>query len=189
MVEDGTWTDGAAADLLRLAAAVRLTGLASRLQVSLQRNARYALSRWVPARTAQRGTPTNNKALARRASLFVGSLTMTYFRAVYPALSSALRRFTVLFGMGRRGANALWSSEKTVARQTASVCPAACFTLNNAGRSKDLGFDHGLPSTCEAPQRACGYRIKPHGQLVRLSLTCYHASTRRLSTSWSRTTL
>ena len=43
---------------------------------------------------------------------------MTYFRAVYPALSSALRRFTVLFGMGRRGANALWSSEKTVARQT-----------------------------------------------------------------------
>ena len=37
--------------------------------------------------------------------------------------------------------------------------------------------------------KACGYRIKPHGQLVRLSLTCYHASTRRLSTSWSRTTL
>jgi hypothetical protein len=70
--------------------------------------------------------PTNNKALARRASLFVGSLTMTYFRAVYPALSSALRRFTVLFGMGRRGANALWSSEKTVARQ-ASACPTACF--------------------------------------------------------------
>ena len=43
-----------------------------------------------------------------------GSLTMTYFRAVYPALSSALRRFTVLFGMGRRGTNALWSSEKRV---------------------------------------------------------------------------
>ena len=39
---------------------------------------------------------------------------MTYFRAVYPALSSALRRFTVLFGMGRRGTNALWSSEKRV---------------------------------------------------------------------------
>ena len=27
----------------------------------------------------------------------------------YTALSSALRRFTVLFGMGRGGANALWS--------------------------------------------------------------------------------
>ena len=83
--------------------------------------------------------PTNNKALARRASLCVGSLTMTYFRAVYPALSSALRRFTVLFGMGRRGANALWSSEKTVARQTWGL-PAACFALNNAGRSKDFRF-------------------------------------------------
>ena len=38
---------------------------------------------------------------------------MTYFHAVYPALSSARRRFTVLFGMGRRGTNALCSSEKT----------------------------------------------------------------------------
>ena len=85
--------------------------------------------------------------------MFVGSLTMTYFRAVYPALSSALRRFTVLFGMGRRGANALWSSEKTVARQTASVCPAACFTLNNAGRSKDWVSDGLLPSTPEAPHK------------------------------------
>ena len=27
----------------------------------------------------------------------------------YTALSSALRRFTVLFGMGRGGSNALWS--------------------------------------------------------------------------------
>ena len=35
---------------------------------------------------------------------------MTYFRAVYPALSSARLRFTVLFGMGRRGSTALWSS-------------------------------------------------------------------------------
>ena len=28
---------------------------------------------------------------------------MTYFRTVYSALSSARLRFTVLFGMGRRG--------------------------------------------------------------------------------------
>ena len=34
-----------------------------------------------------------------------------------------------------------------------------------------------------------GYRVKPHGQLVLVSLTCYHASTPSLSTSWSRTTL
>ena len=45
--------------------------------------------------------------------MLLGTLTMTYFHAVYPALSSALRRFTVLFGMGRRGPNALWSSENS----------------------------------------------------------------------------
>src|SRR5512143_1708928 len=33
------------------------------------------------------------------------------------------------------------------------------------------------------------YRIKPHGQLVRVSLTHYCASTPRLSTLWSSTTL
>jgi len=61
MVEDGTWTDGAAADLLRLAVAVRLTGLASRLQVSLQRNARYALSRWVPREPLSVAHPQTTK--------------------------------------------------------------------------------------------------------------------------------
>jgi hypothetical protein len=34
-------------------------------------------------------------------------LTMTYFRAIYLALSSARHRFTVLFGMGRSGSSAL----------------------------------------------------------------------------------
>ena len=34
-----------------------------------------------------------------------------------------------------------------------------------------------------------GYRIKPHGQLVLVSLTHYCASTPSLSTSWSTTTL
>jgi len=33
------------------------------------------------------------------------------------------------------------------------------------------------------------YRVKPHGQLVPVSLTCHHASTPGLSTSWSRTAL
>ena len=33
------------------------------------------------------------------------------------------------------------------------------------------------------------YRVKPHGQLVLVSLTHYCASTPSLSTSWSRTTL
>ena len=73
--------------------------------------------------------------------MFVGSLTMTYFRAVYPALSSALRRFTVLFGMGRRGSNALWSSEKTVAAHATVSLRRGMLALNNAGRSKVGGGD------------------------------------------------
>ena len=39
------------------------------------------------------------------------------------------------------------------------------------------------------PKPLQSYRVKPHGQLVPVSLTCYHASTPGLSTSWSRTTL
>ena len=35
---------------------------------------------------------------------------MSYFRWKYIQLSSALNRFTVLFGMGRGGSNSLWSS-------------------------------------------------------------------------------
>jgi hypothetical protein len=40
----------------------------------------------------------------------VVSLTMSYFHGKYIPLSSALRRFTVLFGMGRGGSTSLWSS-------------------------------------------------------------------------------
>jgi hypothetical protein len=36
---------------------------------------------------------------------------MTYFHAKKIALSSALERFTVLFGMGRGGSTPLWSSD------------------------------------------------------------------------------
>ena len=39
------------------------------------------------------------------------------------------------------------------------------------------------------PRRQHGYRVKPHGQLVPVSLTHYCASTPDLSTSWSWTTL
>ena len=45
---------------------------------------------------------------------------------------------------------------------------------------------------CTALMNQCvsqNYRIKPHGQLVRVSLTNYFASTPRLSTLWSSTTL
>src|SRR5574343_1828926 len=45
--------------------------------------------------------------------------------------------------------------------------------------------DCGYMSYC----RLQGYRIKPYGQLVSVSLTQYCASTPDLSTSWSSTTL
>ena len=46
-----------------------------------------------------------------RVSCRGGSLTMTYFHAKKIALSSALERFTDLFGMGRGGSTPLWSSD------------------------------------------------------------------------------
>ncbi len=39
------------------------------------------------------------------------SLTMTYFPELVGSVSLALPCFTVLFGMGRGGAKALWSSD------------------------------------------------------------------------------
>ena len=42
---------------------------------------------------------------------------------------------------------------------------------------------------CSFKLHCQSYRVKPHGQLVSVSLTRYRASTPDLSTSWSRTTL
>ena len=44
------------------------------------------------------------------------SLTMSYFHWKYNQLSSAIKRFTVLFGMGRSGTASLWSSGKGCVR-------------------------------------------------------------------------
>ena len=40
------------------------------------------------------------------------SLTVTYFHWKYNQLSSAQKRFTVLFGMGRSGTTSVWPSGK-----------------------------------------------------------------------------
>ena len=107
-------------------------------------------------------------------------------------LSSAQRRFTVLFGMGRSGTTSLLPPSLT--------CRPACVNYrkqSQSGRSVGSGFHvrrhEGISFLRELPTpeyfRIQGYRIKPHGQLVSVSLTCYHASTPDLSTSWSRTTL
>src|SRR5437773_12566500 len=47
----------------------------------------------------------------------------------------------------------------------------------------------GAPFTATLVRRTQGYRIKPHGQLVSVSLTHYCASTPDLSTRWSAATL
>src|SRR3954468_2815717 len=90
------------------------------------------------------------------------------------AISSARRRFTVLFGMGRGGANALWSPgilEEGSSGSLSCVLHRAAMTDGHRTHERQ------------------GYRVKPHGQLVLVSSTHYCAYTPSLSTSWSRTTL
>ena len=90
-------------------------------------------------------------------------------------LSSACRRFTVLFGMGRRGASGLWSSGVDGWLRRTQPHSEEVVRL-------DWRKHHETVSTH-------GYGVKPHGQLVPVSLTRYRASTPGLSTWWSATTL
>ena len=100
-------------------------------------------------------------------------------------LSSAYRRFTVLFGMGRGGSGGLWSSGID------GWLPARARTAA-FGRSKALGQigAHAINQTARAESlSAHGYGVKPHGQLVPVSSRHYCPSTPGLSTWWSATTL
>ena len=74
----------------------------------------------------------------------IGSLVVSYFRTVYLALSSALRRFTVLFGMGRRGTTSLLPPGKAV-----------FLILNNTEEVLDLSI------ACSASPLA-RYRVSIH---------------------------
>src|SRR5690349_13969440 len=88
--------------------------------------------------------------------------------------------------MGRGGTTSLWSSglnlspcccwgSKANSIESFQLIDCVATLANNL----NLVFDFGSQS----------YRVKPHGQLVLVSLTRYRASTPSLSTSWSRTTL
>ena len=100
---------------------------------------------------------------------------MFYFHRKYNRLSSTLRRFTVLFGMGRSGATSLWSPDKT---------------LNFVRNRNEAGcVAHRFRSSLRHGEKLHGYRIKLHEQLVLVSSTPHSAYTPNLSTSWSRTTL
>src|SRR5687768_13163519 len=101
---------------------------------------------------------------------------MTYFRAVYPALSSACCRFTVLFGMGRSGSSRLRSSG--IDRRCRTQCAAT-----------EEGKEGRVAPAHHASTEIHNYGVKPHGPLVPVSSTRYRASTPGLSTWWSATTL
>jgi hypothetical protein len=118
----------------------------------------------------------------------LASLTMSYFHGKYIPLSSALKRFTVLFGMGRSGSTSLWSSGKDDGRTERGWHPSQ---PTQFGRSSHATCACGIAIQVSAlrTSRQHGYRIKPHEQLVPVSLTPHSASTPGLSTSWSRTTL
>ena len=126
------------------------------------------------------------------------------------ALASALRRFTVLFGMGRRGSTSLWPPSKTGNSESRELETSKTQPRARVKSGRSLGSDRqpqalepwrcakvGLegvgfyPSLLTPyPSRLTqGYRIKPHGQLVSVSLTHYCASTPDLSTRWSAATL
>ena len=120
---------------------------------------------------------------------------MSYFHGKCIPLSSAQRRFTVLFGMGRGGSTSLWSSgidgrpfECGAARAPRSKDPSRkpCFALARYAGCKAGGDCFRLSAS---RTRRHGYRIKPHGQLVLVSSKPHGSSTSSLSTSWSWTTL
>ena len=98
----------------------------------------------------------------------------TYFHARC-ALSLARPRFTVLFGMGR-------VVPRRYGRQTVTCAVHRGLRKRQRGRS-GVGFGcfgcdwHFYEFACLYLRALQGYRIKPHGQLVRVSLTHYCAST------------
>ena len=63
---------------------------------------------------------SKNPGLFRNRGSGMVSLTMSYFHWKYNQLSSAIRCFTVLFGMGRSGTTSLWSSGKGFAARAAN---------------------------------------------------------------------
>jgi hypothetical protein len=79
-------------------------GMESRRRRGAELRLRLSLAYTKQTRKAKRPNPLEVEALSLQMGLGDDLLSHGY-----TALSSALRRFTVLFGMGRGGANALWS--------------------------------------------------------------------------------
>ena len=91
------------------------------------------------------------------------SLTMSYFHWKYNQLSSAIRCFTVLFGMGRSGTTSLWSSGKGFVRKGRIF-----YLVRNEAESSELPI-HEILFLDTSSKKLHGYRIKLHEQLVLVS--------------------
>ena len=99
-------------------------------------------------------------------------------------LSSARRRFTVLFGMGRGGSSGLWSSG--VERLSCSAWWYRRVREGKEGGELSLAW---RPWCVVLHVKVHNDGVKPHGLLVPVSSTHYCASTPGLSTWWSATVL
>ena len=94
-----------------------------------------------------------------------------------PTLPSALVCFTSGFGMEPGGAIPLWPPDIN------------CHNMDSADCFATLLFNSIKRLTCSTSKHLGCCMVKSHGQLVRVSSTPYNASTPRLSTSSSATTL
>ena len=129
-----------------------------------------------PAR-AGLGSPTKT-ARTRRAVLFEGCLTMTYFRTGDPYYHRRLTVSRSCSGWEGVGPAGCGRQALMVGRSRASRRPK-----EEVKRGIDCSGANTLTSS------AHGYGIKPHGLLVPVSSRHYCPSTPGLSTWWSATTL
>ena len=133
----------------------------------------------------------NKKAHPFRDGLFqLGRLAVTYFRAgnphyhrrrvVSPSCSGWEGVGPTRYGRQANGCG--WPSSDV---QPAFGCRQTATSLEEVGS----GFRSWQHRPLGSLRLLQGYRIKPHGQLVSVSLTHYCASTPDLSTRWSSATL
>ena len=107
---------------------------------------------------------------------------MTYFRTGCRTIIGAVSfHAPVRDGKG-------WDQDAMAARQSLDVVAGLQCRVTTCDEEEVSGLQSVSLVAARSPFIQ-GYRIKPYGQLVRLSSTCYHACTRRLSTLWSSTTL
>jgi hypothetical protein len=104
-----------------------------------------------------------------RGFLFEDGLAVTYFRVRNCTLSSAQTRFTVLFGMGRRGSRLLWPPDWLWAQPARSTETAAPGHDSEKMKKRIRDALPRRPHAVFGAGSAHGYRVKPHGQLVRVS--------------------